>query len=200
MKWRTGLLSRSGDSPREIKYGKESQLGQFIHPSPPLGSVTHILPLSIMLMPQNPPPPSISSQPPPLSQFLQQLSRYWAPFSCTPTPPRAELIKLCLTRGTWCHKIDQILDYPHWQPQISPVHGARLPSGEFTEPAYLDPRYTSIAVGPSDFPIKPPLDPSQLKTAPADPSFGNFTSAVGDYAQSSESPLPPFQIMDQHRA
>ena len=64
MKWRTGLLSRSGDSPREIKYGKESQLGQFIHPSPPLGSVTHILPLSIMLMPQNPPPPSISSQPP----------------------------------------------------------------------------------------------------------------------------------------
>ena len=70
------------------------------------------------------------------------------------------------------------------------MHGARLPSGEFTEPAYLDPRYTSIAVGPSDLPIKPPLDPSQLKTAPADLSFGNFTSAVGDYAQSSESPLP----------
>ena len=24
----------------------------------------------------------------------------------SPNPPRAELIKLCLTRGTWCHKID----------------------------------------------------------------------------------------------
>ena len=31
---------------------------------PPLGSVTHILPLSIMLMPQKSPPPSISPQPP----------------------------------------------------------------------------------------------------------------------------------------
>ena len=64
------------------------------------------------------------------------------------------------------------------------MHGARLPSGEFTEPAYLDPRYTSIAVGPSESQLTPPWIPLSWKRL----SFGNFTSAVGDYAQSSESP------------
>ena len=151
---------------RGIKYGKKSQLGQFINPSPTWQRhpypppVNHAdaskIPTSIHL-------PTAS----PLSQFLH------APVTQNRLDSTEQITRI--------GRLDQ------------PLHGNRLRSGEFT----LRPHIQILVTPQSPFdplrsqlnrwiPFSPPL-----KMAP-DLSFGNFTSvsAPGDYAHSSESPLP----------